>query len=137
MLTDQVAEDYQWKSGGRKNDNRPGMSKFMNVLAIFGGKFRYLMISFRNNVDFVPLVVLNGFAEAHNIQKLETSKISSLFQKARKQAGKRYRSTEKGQGPRHAPPDTETPQREEHFLVSLQKRISAIESAVMKYKGQP
>jgi hypothetical protein len=35
MLTDEVAEDYQWKSGGRKNDNRPGMSKFVNVLAIY------------------------------------------------------------------------------------------------------
>jgi hypothetical protein len=137
IMTDQVAEDYQWKSGGRKNDNRPGMSKFINVLAIFGGTLRYFMISFRNNVDFVPLVVLNGFAEARNIHKLETCKISSLFQKARKQAGKRYRSTEKGQGPRHAPPDTETPQREEHFLVSLQKGMSAIDLAVMKYRGQP
>jgi hypothetical protein len=107
MLTDQVAEDYQWKSGGRKNDNRPGMSKFVNDLAIHGGRFRYLMISFRNNVDFVPLDVLDGFAEARNIPKLEACKISALFQKARNQAGKRYCSTEKGQGPRHAHPDTE------------------------------
>jgi hypothetical protein len=94
------------------------------------------MISFRNNVDFVLLVVLNGFAEARNIPKLEACKISALFQKARKQAGKRYRSTEKGQGPRRAPPDKEPQQREEHFLVSLQKRMSAIELAVKKYRVQ-
>ena len=38
MITGQVSDDLQWKTGGRKNDNRPGVSKFVNILAVFGGR---------------------------------------------------------------------------------------------------
>ena len=39
IMIDKLSEDHQWRSGGRQNDDRPGMSKFFNVLAVYGGKY--------------------------------------------------------------------------------------------------
>ena len=140
IMIDKLSEDLQWRSAGRQNDDRPGMSKFFNVLAVYCVTYlvvyRYLVYwIFQYSVSFPISVVLNVYCEGRNSPKLPPLRISQLIQKSRKQAAKRYRG-KGGRGERLAIPDNSTPQREENFHVRLQKRIGEIETGIASYRRQ-
>jgi hypothetical protein len=41
IIAGNLSEDFQWKVGGRVNDQRPGLMRFINVLAVIGGNNRW------------------------------------------------------------------------------------------------
>ena len=83
IMIDKLSEDLQWRSAGRQNDDRPGMSKFFNVLAVYCVKhlvvYRFLVYwIFQYSVSFPILVVLNVYCEGRNLPKLPPLRISQL-----------------------------------------------------------
>jgi hypothetical protein len=100
---------------------------------LFSGRFRQLMILFMNNVDFVLLVILNGFTKSRKSWKLARSHL--WFRKRGNNRENGIVAQKRTRVPSRSP-DTDTPQREEHCFASLLKTVSAIELAVTKYRGQ-
>ena len=83
IMIDKLREDLQWRSAGRQNDDRPGMSKFFNVLAVYCVTYlvvyRYLVYwIFQYSVSFPISVVLNVYCEGRNLPKLPPLRISQL-----------------------------------------------------------
>jgi hypothetical protein len=45
IIAGNLSEDFQWKAGGRSNDARPGLMKFVNTIAVIGGSSNWRMFS--------------------------------------------------------------------------------------------
>ena len=128
IMIDKLSEDLQWRSAGRQNDDRPGMSKFFNVLAVYCVTYlvvyRYLVYwIFQYSVSFPISVVLNVYCEGRNLPKLPPLRISQLNKKFRKQAAKRYRGKE---GSGWLFPTMALPRGKKTFMLSSKKGLAIL-----------
>ena len=93
FLCDETSQKMQWRSVGRVNDLRPGLSGLMNLLSIIGGKhllfaLTYSLIFF---YFFLFLVALNIFNLSRNTANVYHRKLIKMIKNCRKYNAKNYR----------------------------------------------
>lgn len=142
LISNELSNSLQWKRKSRANDSRPGLSSFMNVLAVLGGTvFIFFFLFSKSNAIILSTVSVRLFQRKWTKDEVMTTlKLIETFQTLRKSKAAIFRK-EKNVSPEdtaasmnRAPVDTNaTPKSDGAVATELESNVRMLEKAVSNF----
>ena len=144
FLCDETSQKMQWRSVGRVNDLRPGLSGLMNMLSIIGGKHLLVALTYSPYfllIFFSILVALNIFNLSRNTANVDHRKLIEMIKNCRKYNAKNYRKKNNVRVALETDASADAPQlpnaNDDIDAVILNNYMTILEKEVVNFKPPP